>query len=61
MLILNGRDTYINTVSISKDFIVDLSIITNIRYEGIMIKWIVSLKNKSYRFNAKLARYTHIK
>ena len=33
---------------ISKDFIVALFVITNITFEAIMMKCIVSLKNKSY-------------
>jgi hypothetical protein len=59
MLKLNGKDTYINAVLISKDFLVALSIITNIRYEAIVMKCIVSLKIKAMAF--MVARYAHIK
>ena len=60
MLILTGRDTFINAVPISKDFIVALCIITNIKHQAIMMRYIISLQKKSCGVYAKLAKYPNI-
>jgi hypothetical protein len=60
ILILIGRDTYINSLLISKDFIMALCIITNIKHQAIMMRYMISLQNKSCSIYAKLAGYPNI-
>jgi hypothetical protein len=55
IIILIWRDTYINALLISKDFIMALCIITNIEHQAIMTRYIISIQNKSCGVYAKLA------
>jgi hypothetical protein len=55
IIILIRRDTYINAPLISKDFIMDLCVITNIKHRAIMTRYIISMQNKSCGSYTKLA------